>query len=325
MNTMRRLFTLLYAITIFATMLAQSKSEAYLAYIDQYRDMAIEQQRLHQIPAYITIAQGLLESAAGQSELAQKANNHFGIKCSSNWSGKGIQYKGDCYRKYASVRDSYEDHSQFLLRKRYESLFELSITDYKGWARGLKACGYAEDPKYPEKLISLIEQYDLQDLTKVRGTDIKAKRPENKEIDAIYATEIYEQAHRDLQAYVMPPIEDFHILANHASGYRNGVKYVIAKQGDTFYSLAKELDIHEKALRKFNDAQYKQELEAGDMVYVYAKRNKSGRKYTYYYSKPGDDLWEIAQKYGIKLKKLCQRNHIRYSSTTTPPEKLQLR
>ena len=322
---MKRLSILLATISICVTILAQSKSEVYLRYIEQYKDMAIEQEQLHQIPAYITIAQGLLESAAGQSELAKKANNHFGIKCSSNWPGRGIQYKGDCYRKYASVRESYEDHSQFLLRKRYESLFALSITDYKGWARGLKACGYAEDPKYPEKLISLIEQYDLQGLTKVRNRIKQENELNDTETETIYESDIYEQAHKDLKDYAMPPIEDFDIFCNHASGYRNGIKYVIAKKGETFYSLAKELDMREKALRRFNDAQNERELEAGDMVYLYAKKRQAGRKYTYYYFQSTDDIWEIAQKYGIRLKNLYKLNALPYGTPIRTEQRLQLR
>ena len=149
-------------------MWAQSKSAAYEAYIEEYRYIAMEQQRKYGIPASITLAQALLESAAGKSELATKANNHFGIKCTSDWVGKSYRYSDDraneCFRKYGDVADSYEDHSLFLKRKRYESLFALSVKDYKGWAYGLKECGYATDPKYPSKLINLIELYELDSL-----------------------------------------------------------------------------------------------------------------------------------------------------------------
>lgn len=322
---MKPLLTTLLALLIFSTTFAQTKSEAYLAYIDEYRSIALEQQKLHGIPAAITLAQGLLESAAGKSELATKAHNHFGIKCSSDWDGRGIQYKHDCYRRYANVRDSYEDHSQFLLRKRYEKLFQLSINDYKGWARGLKECGYAEDPKYPQKLIELIELYELQNITKSGGNKRTSQTTTSDELDPLDEERIYKQAHQLLQDYVMPPLADFHILANHAAGYRNGVKYIIALQGDTYASLALTLDVREKALRKFNDApQAGRDLQAGDMVYVYAKKNKTGRKYTYYYVKPGDNLWEIAQKYGVRYKKLSKRNHLRKTDTTLP-ERLQLR
>ena len=130
---------------------AQNRSRAYENYIKKYKDIAIEQQKKHGVPASITLAQGLLESAAGQSRLAQEANNHFGIKCGNEWGGKTIKHDAEtgkeCFRKYKDVEDSYEDHSKFLKRKRYESLFKLKSTDYKNWAKGLRRCGYATDPK----------------------------------------------------------------------------------------------------------------------------------------------------------------------------------
>ena len=166
---MKKILLLPYLLLAALVMQAQSKNQAYLDYIAQYSDLAIEQQRKHKVPAAITMAQGILESAAGRSELAVKANNHFGIKCTSDWQGRTINKDDDkaneCFRRYARVENSYEDHSLFLLRKRYESLFALPIGDYKGWAHGLKACGYATDPKYPEKLIQLIELYELDKLT----------------------------------------------------------------------------------------------------------------------------------------------------------------
>lgn len=153
----------------FCTILcAQSVNATYQAYIEQYRDIAIAQQKKHGIPASITLAQGILESAAGKSELAMKAKNHFGIKCTSDWTGPTYSHDdnkaGECFRKYSNVSNSFEDHSLFLKRSRYASLFELSVKDYKNWAYGLKACGYATDPKYPEKLIRIIELYDLDKL-----------------------------------------------------------------------------------------------------------------------------------------------------------------
>lgn len=140
-------------------------NEAYLQYIAKYRKLAEEQEKLHKIPACITLAQGLLESGAGNSELAVKAKNHFGIKCHKDWEGATYTHddetRDECFRKYNKVADSYEDHSKFLLRPRYASLFELPITDYKGWAHGLRRCGYATDPTYAAKLIHLIEDYGL--------------------------------------------------------------------------------------------------------------------------------------------------------------------
>ena len=310
----------------------QSKNHLYIDYIEQYRDLAIEQQRKHKVPAAITMAQGILESGAGQSELATKANNHFGIKCTSDWTGRTItrddDKKNECFRRYAEVEDSYEDHSLFLKRKRYESLFALPIGDYKAWAHGLKACGYATDPKYPEKLINLIELYELQELSfdknlKAGGfvddSDLTWKDPE--EVPDV----IVRAAQGGINDYVYPPMEDLELYNDHPSGYRNGVRYIIASQGETFASLSYYLNMREKTLRKYNDALDTRELEPGDMVYVYPKKNKTKKNYSYYYFKPGDTAWEIAQKYGIKLKSLYKLNGIPYGTELSTQQRLKLR
>ncbi len=143
---------------------SQALNARYLAYVEQYKDIAMEQCRQHGVPASITLAQGLLESNAGASYLATRGNNHFGIKC-HKWAGESVEYddtlRHECYRKYAAAQDSYLDHSRFLCGKRYQSLHQLDTTDYRGWAHGLKQCGYAEDPGYPSKLIAIIERYQL--------------------------------------------------------------------------------------------------------------------------------------------------------------------
>ncbi|MFK7798087.1 MAG: glycoside hydrolase family 73 protein [Aureispira sp.] len=138
-----------------------------VAYVEKYKRMAVSERLRTGIPASIKLAQGILESGYGSSTLAQKANNHFGIKCGSGWSGKTIQYKGSCYRIFKNGTDAYKEHSNFLTgSKRYESLFQLKRTDYKGWARGLRQAGYATNPKYPAKLIELIERYKLYNYDK---------------------------------------------------------------------------------------------------------------------------------------------------------------
>ena len=131
------------------------------SYIDTWRDVAIKQMRKYGVPASITLAQGLLESANGNSLLAREAKNHFGIKCTSDWNGGRYNKGGDCYRQYKSAQESFADHCEFLKKKRYAGLFQLRVTDYKGWARGLKDAGYATNPKYPELLINMIEKYHL--------------------------------------------------------------------------------------------------------------------------------------------------------------------
>lgn len=326
---MNRIIILLIGIlTIGASTFAQTQSATYLKYIEEYRSMAIEQQIKHRIPAAITMAQGILESAAGQSELALKANNHFGIKCGSDWVGLSYSFdddsKNECFRKYATPADSYEDHSLFLKRTRYASLFELPIADYKSWAHGLKACGYATDPKYADKLISLIERYNLQSLT-LDSTLQKAGLVSEKDttwqlngsqrvidfLDESYDMNESIEAHTNLQSKRI-----------------NGVRYVVAKDGDTFASVALYLNMYERTLRKYNDAldgKYKDELQPGDIVYIYPKKNKASRKNAYYNFKQGDDIWKVSQKYGVKLRSIFKHNGIAYGTKMTTTQRIELR
>lgn len=326
---MKKVFFVLLVCFVSVSAMAQSRNAAYEAYIEQYAREAIEQQRKHGIPASITMAQAILESAAGKSELAEKANNHFGIKCTSDWQGRTYTYgdnrANECFRRYADVADSYEDHSLFLKRKRYESLFALSIADYKGWARGLRECGYATDPKYPDKLIRIIELYELNklsfDKTLVKSGDVSKKKIFIEEDDVDVAFVEPEQQ----EDYVMPPMEELELFHNHRSGYRNGVRYIIAGANETFASLALFLNMYERTLRKYNDALDTRELNEGDIVYIYPKKKKAERRYPTCYFREGDTAWSIAQKYGIQLKSLYQLNGIPYGTPLTTHQRLDLR
>lgn len=326
---MRKIASIIVLSCLSVGLWAQSKNATYEAYIDEYREVAIEQQRRHGIPASITMAQAILESAAGQSELATKANNHFGIKCTSDWPGKTYKYddnrQNECFRKYADVADSYEDHSLFLKRKRYESLFALSMGDYKNWAYGLKACGYATDPKYPEKLIRLIELYDLNKLT-FDKTIVRSDSDSKKKlfIDD-EGTDIAFIEQEKVEDYPMPPMEELQLFHNHRSGYRNGVRYIVAGPNETFASLALFLNMYERTLRKYNDALDTRELREGDIVYIYPKKNRADRRYPYCYFRGEDTAWDIAQKYGIKLKSLYKLNAIPYGTPLTTHQRLDLR
>ena len=326
---MRKIASIIVLSCLSVGLWAQSKNATYEAYIDEYREVAIEQQRRHGIPASITMAQAILESAAGQSELATKANNHFGIKCTSDWPGKTYKYddnrQNECFRKYADVADSYEDHSLFLKRKRYESLFALSMGDYKNWAYGLKAYGYATDPKYPEKLIRLIELYDLNKLT-FDKTIVRSDSDSKKKlfIDD-EGTDIAFIEQEKVEDYPMPPMEELQLFHNHRSGYRNGVRYIVAGPNETFASLALFLNMYERTLRKYNDALDTRELREGDIVYIYPKKNRAAKRYPYCYFRGEDTAWDIAQKYGIKLKSLYKLNAIPYGTPLTTHQRLDLR
>ena len=181
-----RILSLLLVLSVTGTTLgaSQRKVPAYEKYIKQYSSLAVQHQKKYRIPASITLAQGLLESGAGRSELARKSNNHFGIKCHSDWRGGRVYHdddlRGECFRKYKRVEDSYDDHSRFLAeRSRYERLFKLNIKDYKGWAKGLQKCGYATDRAYANKLIKVIEDYELYRFDSGKGTKKTSTKKQN--------------------------------------------------------------------------------------------------------------------------------------------------
>ncbi len=260
---------------------AQRRNARYVEYINKYSDMAVEQMKLHKIPASITLSQGLLESGAGMSELARKSHNHFGIKCGGSWNGRSVRHTDDapneCFRAYSNPKDSYEDHSLFLKRgARYAFLFKLDITDYKGWARGLKKAGYATDPSYANRLITIIEDYELYKY------DTRGGRSSRKETPTVM------QPH---QVYIS-----------------NGIAYVIARDGDTFEGLDKEFDISWKKLVKYNDLHREYTLTNGDIIYLKAKNKKASKQYSVYVVRDGDSMHGISQAFGIRLKNLYKMN-----------------
>ena len=266
----------------------QRQNSAYQAYIRKYKDIAIEQMLRHNIPASITLAQGLLESGAGRSSLATRGNNHFGIKC-HDWTGPSMRRDDDerneCFRVYRNARESYEDHSVFLKKKRYSSLFSLRRTDYKGWARGLKACGYATNPQYASRLIDIIETYGLDKYDKASSYDRFIAKHEGTVIEG---------------------------YAAHVIDYRNKNYYVVARNGDTFASIGKEFDVSARKLARYNERDKKDVLHNGDIVYL--KKKRSGAEKIYkrkpHIVKAGESLYDISQKYGIRLKYLYKKNKL---------------
>tara|TARA_B110000211_G_scaffold219459_1_gene265215 strand:- start:124 stop:1032 length:909 start_codon:yes stop_codon:yes gene_type:complete len=274
-------------------------------YLDNYTDDAIEEMNRAGVPASITLAQGMLESGYGNSPLARKANNHFGIKCHSDWTGPIFRVdddkKDECFRKYKSVKHSFRDHSNFLRgKKRYASLFELKITDYKGWAKGLRKAGYATNKKYAKLLIDLIERHDLNQYVKKKGRR-KKKNKEAKKKDKIIESE---------------ESDDFEVnySASKIQLSDNWIKYVNVTKGYTFYKISKETGVPLKRLYKYNECDKHTVLSLGDRVYLQPKKRKSKTK-TYIF-KEGDDLYRISQKFGIKLKSIYKRN--RWSSSHKP-------
>lgn len=286
------LLTLVALILSVTHVSAQIKwNSAYQAYIDQYKDLAIEQMLKYNIPASITLSQGLLESGAGRSWLTKSSNNHFGIKC-HGWTGRRVFHdddeRGECFRAYDNPRQSFEDHSRFLAtQSRYARLFNYARTDYKSWARGLKQCGYATNPQYASKLIQIIELYNLNLYDKA------------KKFDQFMVKHSTEDG--------VAPDGNFHVIKAYNKNY-----YVIARKGDSFQSLSKELCIGKRKLAKYNERSYKEELAAGDVIYLKKKRKKAIKEYK---NRPhivqnGESMYLISQKYGIRLSSLYKKNHL---------------
>ncbi|MES2589710.1 MAG: glucosaminidase domain-containing protein [Bacteroidota bacterium] len=277
------------------TFAEETKKYTQQEYVSLWKDEAVGMMSEYKIPASITLAQGILESANGNSTLAQQANNHFGIKC-SNWTGetyyKNDDKANDCFRKYENASQSYLDHSLFLTSKtRYSALFDYDITDYKSWAQGLKDAGYATNPKYPQLLIDIIEKLNLSEL------DLNNISP--KKLNTIKK----EQVEKELVKSIMA---NAHTVETH----KNNIKYIVAKKGDTYYRISKEFGIGMWQLYKYNEFGEKKDcLVAGDIIYLAPKKRKSKTNATFEV-KEEITLRMIAQKEGIKVQRLMKFNEL---------------
>lgn len=302
---MRRIIILLLLAISFSTAIAQRQQESYLTYIAQYKDLAIEQMLKYHIPASITLSQGLLESRAGLSKLASQGNNHFGIKC-HGWRGRSMSLDdddiGECFRVYDNVRESFEDHSRFLQQPRYKRLFSLSKTDYRGWARGLKACGYATNPRYADNLINIIELYRLDKFDHARSYDhfIASHSGSDKLVGG-------EQ--------LLHPI---HIC--------NKNYYLVAREGDTFKSIGKEVGISWRKIAKYNERDRHETLHKGDIVFLKKKRRKADKAFKNrpHIVKAGESMYDIAQLYGVRLKSLYYKNNFSPTYKISVGEKIRV-
>lgn len=302
-------------------------------YINSWKDEAIYQMVIHKIPASITLAQGILESGDGNSRLAREGNNHFGIKCHTDWTGDKIfeddDAKGECFRKYKNAHESYEDHSLFLTqRKRYESLFNLEADDYKGWAKGLKTCGYATNPKYPELLVGIIEQFKLYEYDNEGKNHIKKKTtPQRGEGSKMIDTnKSPAKEKKDNRGEKRNKEERVSININNNRKIQlsaNKIKYVVAEEGDTPENIAEDLEMNVWQIQRYNDLNPNQTLTEGQIVYTQPKK-KHASEITHTVVK-GDTPWSISQKHGIKLNLLCKWNNITASEALTPGKKINLK
>ncbi len=290
-SNMRKICIFLYALLLCLSSYGQARRNTlYQQYINQYKDLAIQQMLRYRIPASITLAQGLLESGAGRSDLAIKGNNHFGIKC-HDWTGATTYHDDDlrqeCFRAYNTVLESYEDHSRFLSTKpRYRKLFSLSQTDYRGWAHGLKAAGYATNPQYAYKLINIIELYGLDQYDRAKTYDRYIARHSGTE-------------------RISPDNPTLHPIY-----YFNKNYYIYAREGETFKKLSKEIGISARKLAKYNERDKRETLHKGDIIYLKKKQKRAPKEFKHrpHVVKAGDSMYLIAQKYGMRLESLYKKN-----------------
>lgn len=282
-------------------------------YITKYKDLAIEEMNRTGIPASITLAQGILESSNGNSKLAVEAKNHFGIKC-HKWTGPSIRIdddkKDECFRKYNNVLHSFKDHSEFLTtRSRYAFLFDIPVSDFKAWAHGLKQAGYATNPKYGHLLIKIIEAEELYlyDLDDYNDDDEEiAQIPEKDKL-----VDIDEE-------FLIDPF-----------GARleetNGQHYIVVRKGDTFYSIDKNLGVSKTRLIRYNELEKNHVLQPGDILYLHRKKGRASKETRFHRVKIGETLHDIAQKYCVRLKKICKFNGVKSSYKLVEGERIWLR
>jgi LysM repeat protein len=291
------------------------------AYIAMHKDDAVNDMKKTGVPASITLAQALLESEDGNSVLATEANNHFGIKC-ADWVGptftKDDDVRDECFRKYNSVLESYDDHSNFLrTRERYGALFTLEITDYKGWAKGLKKAGYATNPQYAERLIKIIEENQLNLLDEGKSLPLLASSAGK---DSTPLAE--EPVIKKTETKNLTPSGEVDIFAKRKIFYKNGVEYVIAKKGDSFKTLSKELELGSWQLPKYNEMDSNSAIVEGQVIYIKPKGNTAA--ISEYVAKEGDTIHSISQDLGIKSKYIYKWNNFSKDQEVQSGQKIVL-
>lgn len=300
---MHRIFSSILSTILCITCFAASPTKMTREeYILMYKDVAVQQMLTSGIPASITMAQACLESGNGNSKLAVEGNNHFGIKC-HGWAGDSIHIDDDaraeCFRKYESADQSFSDHSDFLrYRDRYAKLFELQRDDYRGWAYGLKAAGYATSPTYAENLIRIIEENGLAALDRIE---------EEKEVELPPAPAVAEAPARAEIKHSSPLYE---VSLRREIMSRNGVCYVVAESYDTFASIAEEFHLFRREILRFNDCRKNRKLEPGETVYIERKRSRSANHLEKHFVEEGETMLGISQRYAVRVKSLYKYNNM---------------
>jgi LysM repeat protein len=317
------LFSLLF---IFSAFSASSQNKmSRRDYIETFKELAIREMHRSGIPASITIAQGCLESENGNSSLSQKSNNHFGIKCKSDWKGareyKDDDEKNECFRSYHTVYESYKDHTDYLMQTpRYAYLFKLSNKDYNAWAKGLRTAGYATDPNYAARLIKIIEDEGLQSLDEIKPEDLP-----DQNIFALKGKTNNAEENRKKN-----PGSFSNITLNPYGGReiksKNELDIIYVKAGDTFESIAADLGMKPWELHSYNDlAKDAPQPEANTFLYIQRKRCRALKDNDFHTVQPTETMFDVSQKYGIKLNSLYRKNRMKKGTEPRAGSKLYLR
>src|SRR5688572_10247871 len=302
------------------------KADVILNYIEAYREIAIAEMHRTGVPASIKLAQGIHETTAGTSDLVRRSNNHFGIKCKSNWTGESVKHTDDapheCFRKYDDPAQSYRDHSDFLKgSSRYASLFNLDPLDYSAWAYGLKKAGYATNPKYPQIIIKLIETYNLQDYTlialgkmppKENAIGVISMERTNGDDPGI-ATTIPEVEKKNEQRRDYPK-EEFKI---------NNTRVIYASAGTSLLSIAQQYSIPLARIFEYNELERTETLTNDQLIYLQRKRKAGSNEF--HVVKQGETIRDIAQEEALRLESLLEYNHLESYMQPAAGEQLYLR
>jgi hypothetical protein len=317
---MKKLSFLFFCLTAACLSYAQP-NETIKAYIAKYKDLAVAEMQRTGVPASITLAQGIHETGAGTSQLVLASNNHFGIKCKSEWKGESVSHdddaKGECFRKYSDPADSYRDHSDFLKnRPFYASLFNLDPLDYEAWAYGLKKAGYATNPKYPQILIKLIRDYNLQDYSLVALN--------KKSSGATTWTSSSLKTESEANAKAELPVEKALVKKQYPSGIFqiNDTKVIYVEKGTSFLRLADEFNISLSRLFEFNEMK-PQDIASDDLLIFLQRKRKTGAN-AFHVVAPGETVADIAQTEGIRKESLLEYNHLSDGMQPAAGEKLYL-
>ena len=331
----KHFLSLLLLLALFPASVAQQSILPQVRYVEKYAAIAVNEMYRSGVPASITLAQGIIESASGQSVLAVKGNNHFGIKCHKNWTGATMRAdddrKNECFRVYDNAEASFRDHSDFLrYRDRYKFLFDLPTTDYKGWSYGLKQAGYATDPSYAAKLIKCIEDYDLTRYDNMTVEEVLMRTGSTAQVpEEVAPEETIPESPNNLEAATLVPgavMEEYRFSLSRQLYSRNGVPFLYAVEGETYRSIAKDYHLFLGEILRFNDLKEDERLMPGTIVYLQSKKKKAAPGLDkYIVGSDTETLRGISQRFAIKQKALLKLNNLSAGASLQEGDELLLR